>query len=100
MLPPGKFASFLLRLGPTPKRSRSGAPLRGASLRPLARAAGAWHFSLLAGAPPPARARSATSRLARAAGAFPFHTVVHCPVFAERCTASSPFCPPTPPFEL
>src|SRR5262245_44131784 len=27
--------------GPTPTRSRSGAPLRGASLRPLARAAGA-----------------------------------------------------------
>jgi predicted Ser/Thr protein kinase len=31
--------------GPTPARSRSGAPLRGASLRPLARAAGA--FSLV-----------------------------------------------------
>ena len=39
--------------GPTPTRSRSGAPLRGASLRPLARAAGA---------PPAARSQKPAAR--------------------------------------
>jgi hypothetical protein len=33
--------------GPTPTRSRSRAPLRGASLRPLARAAGAVFLDFL-----------------------------------------------------